>query len=77
MIQEDKSLLLEDLCASIDEQVHVNCVVYVKTKKNIKPYLSPLSEMTKEEYDRLKSFGNKDMIDELRLALEVPKGMYN
>ena len=77
MAQEEKFLLLQDLCASIDEQVHVNCVVYANTKKNIKPYLRPLSKMTKEECDKLKSVGNKNMIDELRLALEAPKGMYN
>ena len=66
MTQEDKELLLKDLCARLPYDVKVNCndkaynfagIAFTTAGiKYIKPYLFPLSSMTekqREEYHKL------------------------
>lgn len=78
MTQEDKDLLLKDLCARLPygvkvqvadykipvELSHINtkngngrkpyCFVFAFEPERVKPYLRPLSSMTKEEYEELR-----------------------
>lgn len=61
MIQEDKELLLKDLCTRLPYNVFVNingikCILqphdindFIKCDIDIKPYLFPLSSMTEEQ----------------------------
>ena len=67
MTQEDKELLLKDLCARLIYGVKVNVkggencsnydttytsdLIYLVGLREIKPYLRPMSSMTKEECD--------------------------
>ena len=71
MIQEDKELLLKDLCARLPYGVKVTNGIYTITltpcsdtliiikNEHILPYLRPMSSMTeeeKEEFHKLKQF---------------------
>lgn len=78
MTQEERQLLLKDLCARLPYGVkfkadNEKCIreiyyikdedIYIREYRNlpywidtIKPYLRPMSSMTKEEFDNLKEF---------------------
>ena len=87
MTQEDKELLLKDLCARLPYEVKVNneiqgnfviygvCENYIFARtttihadfriENIKPYLFPLSSMTKEQEDEYQYITERWMFDSL------------
>ena len=81
MTQEDKSLLLQDLSARLPYGVMVDVNFYDATKelscdllkdfiideKSVRPYLRPMSSMTKEEDDEWWEFENKNTITESHL----------
>ena len=63
MNKKDKELLLKDLCARlpygviVEDRNGTHTLNYGNTElytEHIKPYLRPLSSMTKEEYEELK-----------------------
>jgi len=67
MKQEDKELLLKDLCARLP--YGVKCVVEglddctlmpsdIEEEREIKPYLRPMSSMTLEELEEYRRFGD-------------------
>lgn len=68
MKQEDKDLLLQDLCARLPYGLFVNingikCILqphdisdFIKCDIDIKPYLFPLSSMTEEQKKEYKQF---------------------
>ncbi len=67
MTQEEKQLLLKDLCARLPYGVIVHSlgipheqklIGYIPDieKYNIKPYLCPMSSMTEEEKEEIKSY---------------------
>ena len=69
MTQEDKELLLKDLCTRLPYNVRgevsacKNCIIYPhdiedfeRCERNIKPYLRPMSSMTVEEEEKFNEF---------------------
>ena len=72
MTQEEKQLLLKDLCARLPYGVKVKCgseiltlnVNWLQTFQyhldEIKPYLRPMSSMTEEEKDEIAFIRDKD-----------------
>jgi len=79
MIQEEKQLLLKDLCARLPYHViveyrgaNVDLTQYARSVKieNCKPYLRPMSSMTEDEeiyyntvYTRLKFYEKEDWLN--------------
>lgn len=74
MTQEDKQLLLKDLCARLPYSVKVDVDFYYATKelscdliqdlfldeKSLRPYLRPMSTMTEEEKEEIAFIRDRD-----------------
>jgi hypothetical protein len=80
MIQEDKELLLKDLCSRLPYEVILlssngkvtyqtdgNTATELLVEEGWKPYLRPLSSMTEEEFGKLEKYSEL-IYDQLNLA---------
>ena len=83
MTQQEKQLLLKDLCARLPYNVkinikndcsqkmvddilcayHIGGISYNLESRNLRPYLRPMSSMTKEEEDEYQECSNKDIAE--------------
>lgn len=83
MTQEEKDLLLKDLCAMLPYGVKIQYDIYgiqdltidklnayIKGRKNIKPYLRPLTSLTDDELKYLDDLGMK--IAPFSQVMEIP-----